>query len=124
MAVTADDFRWELGALLSGGRAVRAASQALAGKTVALLLSGGIAGYRGPGLCRVLRAAGARVFVFATPTALQFVTADALEGRTGSRLLRLRLYGAARRLARFACRVHQPAVHGGATSSAAPTIAS
>ncbi len=77
--VTPDDFRWNLGSPLAGDRSVRVASHALVGKTVALLLSGGIAAYRAPDLCRALRAAGARVYVFATPTAMQFVTADALQ---------------------------------------------
>ena len=62
-----------------GDRSVQPASEALAGKTVALLLTGGIAAYRGPDLCRALRKAGAQVFVFATPAALQFVSRDALE---------------------------------------------
>ncbi|MBM4344151.1 MAG: hypothetical protein FJ100_12350 [Deltaproteobacteria bacterium] len=79
MTAHPDEFRWDLGTPLDGDRAVRAQSRALAGKTVALLLSGGIAAYRAPDVCRALRAAGARVYVYATPTALQFVAADALQ---------------------------------------------
>jgi phosphopantothenoylcysteine decarboxylase/phosphopantothenate--cysteine ligase len=73
-----DDFRWDFGAPLPGDRAVQPTSARLTGRRVALLLSGGIAAYRAPGLVRELRRAGAEVQVLATPTALQFVTADAL----------------------------------------------
>lgn len=75
----ADDFRWDLGTPLPGDRALTTTSERLAGRTVALLISGGIAAFRTPGLVRELRRAGAQVHVFATPTALQFVTLDALE---------------------------------------------
>lgn len=76
---TADDFRWDLGAPLPGDRALAMTSQRLQGKTVALLVTGGIAAFRTPALVRELRRAGADVYPFATPTALQFVTRDALE---------------------------------------------
>lgn len=75
----ADDFRWDLGAPLSGDRAVRAVSERLAGKRIGLLVSGGIAAYRAPDVVRALRREGAEVYTYATPAALQFVTADALE---------------------------------------------
>lgn len=75
---SADDFRWDFGVPLPGDRAVQTTSARLTGRRVALLLSGGIAAYRAPGLVRELRRAGAEVQVLATPTALQFVTADAL----------------------------------------------
>lgn len=73
-----DDFRWHFGEPLAGDRAVKAGAPVLAGKTIALCLTGGIAAYRAPDLCRLLRAAGADVHVFATPTALQFCAEDAL----------------------------------------------
>lgn len=76
---TAEDFRWDLGDLLQGDRALAQTSQRLQGKTVALLISGGIAAFRTPALVRELRRAGAEVHTFATPAALQFVTRDALE---------------------------------------------
>lgn len=74
-----DDFRWDLGQSLHGDRTLEPTSALLAGRTVALLISGGIAAFRTPGLVRELRRAGADVQVFVTPTALQFVTQDALE---------------------------------------------
>lgn len=74
-----DDFRWNLGELLPGDRAVAATSQRLHGKHIGLLITGGIAAYRTPGLVRELRRAGAEVFVFLTPSAQQFVAKDALE---------------------------------------------
>lgn len=74
-----DDFRWPLGDLLEGDRAVARSSQALAGRRVALLITGGIAAFRTPALVRELRRAGAEVQTYATPAALQFVTRDALE---------------------------------------------
>lgn len=73
------DFRWNLGELLPGDRAVQLTSRALADHIIALLVCGGIAAYRSPGLVRELRRAGATVHVFVTPTALQFVTVDALQ---------------------------------------------
>lgn len=76
---TADDFRWNLGELLPGDRAVAATSTRLQGKHIGLLVTGGIAAYRAPGLVRELRRAGAEVFVFLTPAAQQFVAKDALE---------------------------------------------
>jgi phosphopantothenoylcysteine decarboxylase/phosphopantothenate--cysteine ligase len=76
---TPEDFRWDLGTPLQGDRALTTTSERLAGRTVAVLISGGIAAFRTPGLVRELRRAGAQVHVFVTPTALQFVTMDALE---------------------------------------------
>ncbi len=77
-----DDFRWDLGTPLEGDRAVAATSVELAGRHVALCVTGGIAAYRAPGLARALRRAGARVTAWATPAALKFVTPDALEWTT------------------------------------------
>ena len=73
------DFCWDLGHPLPGDRALAETSHTLDGCVVGLMVCGGIAAYRTPGLVRELRRAGATVHVFATPTALQFVTADALE---------------------------------------------
>lgn len=74
-----DPDQWQLGAPLDGDRAVSATSDALAGKHIALCVCGGIAAYRAPDLVRTFRKAGAEVSVWVTPTALQFVTADALQ---------------------------------------------
>ena len=74
MNKTADDFRWDLGDELPGDRSIEPTSSLLQGRRVALLLTGSIAAYRAPGLVRELRRAGAEVFVFATPTAMQFTT--------------------------------------------------
>ena len=79
MKKTADDFRWDLGDELPEDRSIESVSSVLEGRRIALLLTGSIAAYRAPGLVRELRRAGAEVFVFATPTAMQFTTADALE---------------------------------------------
>lgn len=79
MPYTAGDFCWDLGQALDGDRAVALSSQRLAGVQVALLITGGIAAFRTPALIRELRRHGADVFAYVTPTALQFVTRDALE---------------------------------------------
>ncbi len=77
-----DDFQWQLGEPLVGDRAIRQVSEQLAGKRVGLCVTGGIAAFRTPSLVRELRRAGADVFAFVTPSALQFVTVDALEWTT------------------------------------------
>ncbi len=74
-----DDFRWNLGELLQGDRALEPTSDLLANRRIALLVTGGIAAFRTPMLVRELRRAGADVQVFATDAALQFVTPAALE---------------------------------------------
>lgn len=79
MTFRADDFRWDLGTPLAGDRAVQAHSSRLNGVRVALLVTGGIAAFRIPALVRELRRHGADVYTYVTPTALQFVTRDALE---------------------------------------------
>ncbi len=80
MAHDPEEYRWQLGEELSGDRALEATGSSLAGRRIALLLTGSIAAFRAPGLIRELRRAGAaEVFVYATPTALQFVARDALE---------------------------------------------
>ncbi len=78
----ADDFKWQLGEPLVGDRAIRQTSERLAGQRVGLCVTGGIAAFRTPGLARELRRAGADVYAFVTPSALQFVTVDALEWTT------------------------------------------
>ena len=82
-----DPFAWELGQPLDGDRAVQATSDRLRGVRVGLCVTGGIAAFRTPGLARELRRAGAEVFAFATPAALQFVTVDALEWTTANPLV-------------------------------------
>ena len=80
MAHDSEDYRWNLGVELAGDRSLVAADDRLAGRRIALLLTGSIAAFRAPGLVRELRRAGAAdVFVFATPAAMQFVARDALE---------------------------------------------
>jgi phosphopantothenoylcysteine decarboxylase/phosphopantothenate--cysteine ligase len=79
MAFVAADFAWDLGTPLDGDRALQPTSSRLAGVTVALLITGGIAAFRTPMLIRELRRSGADVHAYVTPTALQFVTRDALE---------------------------------------------
>ena len=54
----------------------------LAGRRVALLVTGGIAAYRAPGLARALRREGAEVVAFASSEALRYVARDALEWST------------------------------------------
>ncbi len=77
-----EDFHWQLGEPLVGDRALLPTSQQLAGKRVGLCVTGGIAAFRTPALVRALRRAGADVYAFVTPAALQFVTVDALEWTT------------------------------------------
>jgi len=74
-----EDFRWDLGELLQGDRALEPTSGLLAQRRVALLVTGGIAAFRTPMLVRELRRAGADVQVYVTEAALQFVTPAALE---------------------------------------------
>ncbi len=77
-----EQFRWELGTPLSGDRAVALGTDDLAGKHIALCITGGIAAYRTPGLARALRRAGATVTAWLTPSAAHFVTRDSLEWTT------------------------------------------
>lgn len=79
MPYVADDFRYDLGESLQGDRAVALTSNRLHGVQLALLITGGIAAFRTPALIRELRRHGAEVYAYVTPTALQFVTRDALE---------------------------------------------
>jgi phosphopantothenoylcysteine decarboxylase / phosphopantothenate---cysteine ligase len=71
-------FEWDLGAALAGDRAVAGRDLRLATKRIALLVCGGIAACRAPMLARSLRKSGAEVYVFVTPSALEFVTSEAL----------------------------------------------
>jgi phosphopantothenoylcysteine decarboxylase/phosphopantothenate--cysteine ligase len=54
----------------------------LAGKRIALLLTGSIAAFKAPLLARSLRRQGAEVVAFASPEALRYVTPDVLEWST------------------------------------------
>ncbi len=65
-----------------GDREVPAGGDRLAGRRVALLVTGGIAAYRAPGLARALRREGAEVVAFASGEALRYVARDALEWAT------------------------------------------
>lgn len=65
-----------------GDREVPLAGSHLAGKRVALLISGGIAAFKAPLLARALRRQGAEVVAFASQEALRYVTAEALEWST------------------------------------------
>jgi len=51
----------------------------LSEKNIALLISGSIAAYRTPDLIRSLRKEGANIHVFATPSALRYVTLETLQ---------------------------------------------
>ena len=75
----AADFDWPLGDELTGDRAVLSSGAALAGRTIALVVCGGIAAYRSPDLLRALRREGATVRTFCTPASLHFVSRIALE---------------------------------------------
>jgi phosphopantothenoylcysteine decarboxylase / phosphopantothenate---cysteine ligase len=54
----------------------------LAGRRIALLVTGGIAAMKAPLVARALRRQGAEVVAFASPEALRYVTAEALEWST------------------------------------------
>lgn len=65
-----------------GDREVAREGALLEGARVALLVTGGIAAFKTPGLARALRRQGAAVTAFATTEALRYVTRDALEWAT------------------------------------------
>ncbi len=65
-----------------GDHDVRLAGDHLAGKRVALMISGGIAAMKTPLLARALRKEGAEVQAFVSREALRYVTVDALEWST------------------------------------------
>lgn len=62
--------------------AVAAVGDCLEGKTIALLVCGGIAAFKAPDIARALRKHGAEVTAFVSPEALRYVTADALAWST------------------------------------------
>jgi len=62
-----------------GDREVPRDGDHLAGKRVALVVTGGIAAYRTPSLARGLRRQGAEVIVFASSEGLRYVAREALE---------------------------------------------
>jgi phosphopantothenoylcysteine decarboxylase/phosphopantothenate--cysteine ligase len=59
----------------------------LKNKRIALVLTGGIAAIKAPFIARMLRRYGADVTVYATETALKFVTVDALEWSTTNKVV-------------------------------------
>ena len=61
-----------------GDHSVRAVSQKLAGRSIALMVCGGIAAMKAPLLARALRKAGAEVTAFVSQEALRYVAQDAL----------------------------------------------
>jgi phosphopantothenoylcysteine decarboxylase/phosphopantothenate--cysteine ligase len=65
-----------------GDREVPRDGALLEGARVALLVTGGIAAFRAPGLARALRRQGAAVTAFATTEALRYVAREALEWAT------------------------------------------
>ncbi len=65
-----------------GDRAVPQEGRHLAGKRIALLITGSIAAYRAPDLARSLRRQGATVVAFASHQALRYVTPEVLEWST------------------------------------------
>lgn len=66
---------------------VSAISQSLAGKNIALLICGSIAAYRAPDIVRILRKHGATVQVYASRSALSFVSANSLEWSSGNKVI-------------------------------------
>ena len=60
----------------------------LTGKQIAVVVTGGIAAYKVPGLVRLLIRAGASVRVALTPAAERFVTAETFEVLTKYPVLR------------------------------------
>ncbi len=65
-----------------GDHDVELAGEHLAGKRVALLVTGGIAAFKAPLIARALRKQGADVVAFASSEALRYVTAETLEWST------------------------------------------
>lgn len=65
-----------------GDHDVPAASERLAGRRIALLVTGGIAAMKTPQIARGLRRHGARVVAFASTDALRYVAREALEWAT------------------------------------------
>ncbi|MCB1409756.1 MAG: hypothetical protein KDK22_09650, partial [Rhodobacteraceae bacterium] len=65
-----------------GDHDVPAASDRLAGKRIALLVTGGIAAMKAPEVARGLRRHGASVVAFASEDALNYVAREALEWAT------------------------------------------
>lgn len=63
---------------LADDHAVDLRGDALVGRTVALLVCGGIAAFKAPLTVRALRRQGAEVTVFVSPQALRYVTEDTL----------------------------------------------
>lgn len=70
-----------------GDHDVRLEGRHLAGKRVAMLVSGGIAAMKTPLLARALRKQGAEVQAFVSREALRYVTADALEWSTRRKVI-------------------------------------
>ena len=65
-----------------GDHDVRPFGQHLAGKRVALMVSGGIAAIKAPFIARALRKHGADVVAYCSREALRYTTEDALEWST------------------------------------------
>ena len=65
-----------------GDHDVPPASDRLAGRRIALMVTGGIAAMKAPELARGLRRHGAQVVAFASPDALRYVAREALEWAT------------------------------------------
>ena len=65
-----------------GDHDVELAGEHLAGKRVALLVTGGIAAFKAPLIARALRKQGADVVAFASSEGLRYVTAETLEWST------------------------------------------
>jgi phosphopantothenoylcysteine decarboxylase/phosphopantothenate--cysteine ligase len=65
-----------------GDHDVRSLGQHLAGKRIALMVSGGIAAIKAPFIARALRKQGATVIAYASKQGLRYTTEDALEWST------------------------------------------
>jgi len=82
----------------------------LAGKTVALLITGGIASIKAPFIARLLRKFAADVTVYATPEALRYTTIEAMEWSSNHSVVTV-LTSAAEHLGKFNAYLIAPATY-------------
>ena len=82
----------------------------LAGKSIALLITGGIASIKAPFIARLLRKHGAGVMVYASPESLRYTTGEALEWSSDNFVI-TELTSAAEHLFRFDLYLIAPATY-------------
>jgi phosphopantothenoylcysteine decarboxylase/phosphopantothenate--cysteine ligase len=140
LQTTADPFRLDLAnttfpadAPKLGDRSVVSIHSALAGQQVLLLVTGGIAAYKTPGLIRMLRSYGAEVDVRATENAGEFIGHQSLRwaAETGTVLTGSHLTGDVEHLQKYSVYLVAPATydfingmaHGRADTPALTTMA-